>query len=104
MKKSVDDKAATGRPFSCRAKRCRTMSAVPQAPLRLSLLAGFLEKREKGRTPSYSVKMLKDRPPFYVPVKVADPSLLRSGPVLCAVIYAQDLQILILNAIDNDVR
>ncbi len=25
-------------------------------PLRLSLRAGFLEKREKGRTPSYSVE------------------------------------------------
>ena len=34
----------------------RTMSAVPQASLRLSLRAGFLEKREKGRTPSYWVK------------------------------------------------
>jgi hypothetical protein len=49
--KPVADKAATGRILSCRAKRGRTMSAVPQAPLRLSLRAGFLEKREKGRTP-----------------------------------------------------
>jgi hypothetical protein len=29
------------------------VSAVGQGPLRLSLRAGFLEKREKGRTPSY---------------------------------------------------
>ena len=32
--KSVADKAATGRTLSCRAKRGRTMSAVPQAPSR----------------------------------------------------------------------
>src|SRR5260370_16273205 len=30
--KSVADKAAAGRTLSCRAKRDRTMSAVPQAP------------------------------------------------------------------------
>jgi hypothetical protein len=53
--KSMVDKARMGA-LSCRTKRGRTMSAVPQAPLRLSLRAGFLEKREKGRTPSYSVK------------------------------------------------
>ena len=34
-------------------KEDRTVSAVRQAPLRLSLRAGFLEKREKGRTLSY---------------------------------------------------
>ena len=34
-------------------KEDRTVSTVRQAPLRLSLRAGFLEKREKGRTPSY---------------------------------------------------
>ena len=34
------------------AERCRLFLG----PLRLSLRAGFLEKREKGRTPSYSVK------------------------------------------------
>jgi hypothetical protein len=60
--KSVADKAATGRTLSCRAKRGRTMSAVPQAPLRLSLRAGFLEKREKGRTPSYWSNVKKTNP------------------------------------------
>jgi hypothetical protein len=36
-----------------RVKRSRTVSAVRQATLRLSLRASFLEKHEKWRTPSY---------------------------------------------------
>jgi hypothetical protein len=36
------------------------MSAVPQAPLRLSLRAGFLEKREKGRTLSYFTSTIQE--------------------------------------------
>jgi hypothetical protein len=54
--KSVADKAATGRTLSCRAKRGRNDVGCYSGPLRLSLRAGFLEKREKGRTPSYLVE------------------------------------------------
>ena len=38
------------------------MSAARQATLRLSLRAGFLEKREKGLTPSDFGSRLKDKP------------------------------------------
>jgi hypothetical protein len=51
----------------------RTASAVRQATLRLSLRAGFLEKREKWRTPSYSGSVLKNKSAFYFAVKVAHP-------------------------------
>ncbi len=54
--KSVVDKRRLGELSPAAQSQAETMSAVPQAPLRLSLRAGFLEKREKGRTPSYSVK------------------------------------------------
>src|SRR5260370_30067138 len=38
--KSAGDRAATGRTLSCRAKRGRTMSAVPQAPFSNSARKG----------------------------------------------------------------
>ncbi len=41
-------------------------------PLRLSLRAGFLEKRE-GAHPQLFSQMLKDKPAFYFPEKVAYP-------------------------------
>src|SRR5258708_32634143 len=83
-----------------RSKRCRLFLRPPSA-----LAQGRLSRRAReGAHPQLFGRMLKDKPAFYVPVKMADPSLLHSGPVLCAVIYAQDLQILILNAVDNDVR
>ena len=53
--KSVVDKRRLGElspAAQSEAERCRLFLG----PLRLSLRAGFLEKREKGRTPSYSVK------------------------------------------------
>ena len=52
------------------AEGCRLLLG----PLRLSLRAGFLEKREKGRTPSYFRFMFKDKPGVYFPVKVAHPA------------------------------
>ena len=48
--KSVADKAATGRTLSCRAKRGRTMSAVPQTPSR---------KAREGAHPQLFGRMLK---------------------------------------------
>jgi hypothetical protein len=53
------------------------VSAVGQGPLRLSLRAGFLEKREKGRTHQLSRFILtKDKPGVYFPVKVAHPPVI----------------------------
>ena len=49
------------------------MSAVRQATLRLSLRAGFLEKREKWRTPGYFARSSKTKTTLYFPVKVAHP-------------------------------
>jgi hypothetical protein len=61
---SAGDKAATGRTLSCRAERGRTMSAVPQAPSR---------KAREGAHPQLFGRMLKAKPAFYLPVKVAHP-------------------------------
>src|SRR6266851_2214875 len=52
---------------------CRTESAARQATLRLSLRAGFLERREKWRTSNYFGQCLKNKPALYFPVKVAHP-------------------------------
>ncbi len=49
------------------------MSAVREATLRLSLRAGFLEKREKWRTPSCFGLCQKNKPALYFAVKVAHP-------------------------------
>jgi hypothetical protein len=46
------------------------VSAVRQATLRLPLRAGFLEKREKWRTPNYFGPILKSEPAVYFLVKV----------------------------------
>jgi hypothetical protein len=54
MKKSAGDKAVSAicPAAQSEAKRCRLF-----LPLRLSLRAGFLEEREKGRTPGYFTSM-----------------------------------------------
>jgi hypothetical protein len=49
-------------------ERSNKLPAVRQATLRLSLSAGFLKKREKWRTPSYYVSMLKNKPALYFPL------------------------------------
>src|SRR6266404_4388902 len=70
MKKSVGDKAATGRTLSCRAKRDRTMSAVPRPPS--ALAQGRLSRKAReGAHPQLFGQMLKDKPVFYFPNKVA---------------------------------
>ena len=54
--KSMVDKARMGAlspAAQSEAERCRLFL---RPPFRLSLRAGFLEKREKGRTPSHSVE------------------------------------------------
>jgi len=55
MKKSAGDKAVSAicPAAQSEAERCR----LSLGPLRLSLKAGFLEEREKGRTPSYFTSM-----------------------------------------------
>jgi hypothetical protein len=54
--KSMVDKAREGGHSLLPHKAGSNEVGCPSGPLRLSLRAGFLEKREKGRTPSYSVK------------------------------------------------
>jgi hypothetical protein len=55
-------------------KREATLESVAwQATLRLSLRAGFLEKREKWRIPSYFARCQKNKPALYFAVKVAHP-------------------------------
>ena len=54
-------------------KEDRTVSAVRQALLRLSLRAGFLEKQREGAHPQLFRAMLKDKSALYFGVKVAHP-------------------------------
>jgi hypothetical protein len=49
--------------------RCRQLG---RAPLRLSLRAGFLEKREKGRTPVI-FGTVRNKPALYSLAKLAHP-------------------------------
>src|SRR6266849_1680992 len=78
MKKSAGDKAATGRtPRKARPNDVGCSSG----PLRLSLRAGFLEKREKGRHRQLFGQMLKDKPVFCLPVQVARPPAAAERPI-----------------------
>src|ERR1700674_473220 len=74
MEKSVADKAATGRTRSCRAKRGRTMSAVRRPPSALAQ-GRISRKAREGAHPQLFGQMLKDKPAFCVPVKVAHPPI-----------------------------
>jgi hypothetical protein len=56
------------------AERCRLFLR----PLRLSLRAGFLEKREKGRTPSYFISTIQE-------TRIALPALI--GPTATRLAY-----------------
>jgi len=58
--KSAGIKTATGRTSLLPRKARPNDVGCSSGPLRLSLRAGFLEKREKGRTPSYFVSTLED--------------------------------------------
>jgi hypothetical protein len=53
-------------------------SAVWQATLRLPLRAGFLEKREKWRTPKLFRSMLKNKPALYFVAKMAHPAAIEA--------------------------
>src|ERR1039457_1226583 len=64
------DEKSLGAASGHRKVTCRQFGT---APLRLSLRAGFLEKREKGRTPSYFVSVLKTNPRYTFRVEVAHP-------------------------------
>jgi hypothetical protein len=70
------DEKSLGAASGHRKVTCRQFGT---APLRLSLRAGFLEKREKGRTPSYFVSVLKTNPRYTFRVEVAHPPGSKGG-------------------------